>query len=178
MNGNIHNAILVYRIKNGEDKLIRELVLNNYDRVYKYFRYKTGDEHLAYDLAQEVFLRLMTGIESYSEAARFNSYLMRIAHNVLVDYLKSRKEASFVEDIEFLCCINTLEDDVSDKDAVGRALMKLPYEQREAVILKFVAGLKSREIAEITDTNVSTVKSRIYLGKEKLKIMLKEEGIV
>jgi len=103
---------------------------------------------------------------------------MRIAHNVLIDYWKLRKEASSIEDIEFLLQMNTFEDAVSDKDVLRRALMKLPAEQREAVLLKFVAGLKSREIAEITNTNVSTVKSRIHLGKEKLKIILKEEGIV
>ncbi|MBR3768357.1 MAG: RNA polymerase sigma factor [Clostridia bacterium] len=177
MNGNIQNALLIHRIKNGENELAQELIINNYDRVYKYIRYKTGDEHLAYDLTQEVFLRLLTGIISYREKSHFNAYLMRIAHNVLVDYFKLRKEASSIEDIEFIPQINAFEDTVSDKDAVRRALMKLPLEQREAVLLKFVAGLKSREIAEITNSNVATVKSRIHLGKEKLKIILKEEGL-
>ncbi len=178
MNGNIQNALLVHRIKNGENELTKELIIKNYERVYKYLHYKTGDEHLAYDLTQEVFLHLLTGIGNYYEKAHFNAYLMRIAHNVLVDYWKRRKEASSIEDIEFLSQMNTFEEAVSDKDALRRALMKLPAEQREAVLLKFVAGLKSREIAEITNTNVSTVKSRIHLGKEKLKIILKEEGIV
>ena len=43
MNANIYNALLVHRIKNGENELIKELIVNNYDRVYRYIRYKTGD---------------------------------------------------------------------------------------------------------------------------------------
>lgn len=178
MNGNIQNALLIYRIKNGEGGLSGELISKNYDGVYRYVRYKTGDENLAYDLTQEVFLRLLKELGSYSEKTHFNAYLMRIAHNVCADFFRSRKDTAYFDDIGFEPLENTFEDTLAKKDAVRRALLKLPAEQREAVLLKFVSGLKSREIAEITNTNVSTVKSRIYLGKEKLKTILIEEGIV
>lgn len=178
MNGNIHNALLVYRIKNGENELTRELILNNYDRVYKYLHYKTSDGHIAYDLTQEVFLRLLNSLEDYRELSYFNAFLLRIAHNVLVDYFRKTREELSIEDAEYISPCNAFEDSVSERDAVRRALMKLPAEQREAVLLKFVAGLKISEIAEISNVNASTVKSRIHLGKEKLKKLLKEEGIV
>ncbi len=178
MNGNIRNAMLVLRIKNGEAELIKELIVNNYDRVYKYIRFKTGDEHLSYDLTQEVFIRLINALEDYREQTYFNAFLMKIARNALADHFRSRREEVSLDEAEYNIPADVFEDVLSRKDAVRRALMRLPAEQRDAVLLKFVSGLKSREIAEITNVNVSTVKSRIHIGKEKLKILLKEEGIV
>ena len=100
---------------------------------------------------------------------RFSAWLYRIAHNTC--YSRLRKDMGKVY-VEVDPNLHPSEMAIENRLAVEKALRHLPDEQREAVILKVFHELKFEEIAEVQGAPVSTVKSRLYLGFEKLRTIL------
>lgn len=152
-----------------------------YDDIYRFCRYYTGNETDSYDIAQEVFLRLM----KYADACNHRNlkgYLIMIARNLCCDYFCSQS-AQRENTISFDAITGGTEDVAAqrqagcgrtiadcDSELYLRALLQgIPQEQREVVILRIHDGLKFREIAKITGCSLPTAKSRFRLGIASLK---------
>lgn len=173
---------LVNRIKAGEKEAMEILVKRHYSSIYSYIYRKTGDKHIAYDLTQEVFIKMLQAVKSYSHQGKFPMWLMKIAVNQCYDYFRSKSYKAVSKQMELK---DTLADHSSDifehvyerqeQIKAQQAVMELPQPQREAIILSYYHGLKIREIAQITETNESTIKSRLRHGIKKLKIRLEGE---
>ena len=100
---------------------------------------------------------------------RFSAWLYRIAHNTCYSRLRKDIGKTFVElDPD----MGSRRAPIETRLAVEKALLQLPDDQREAVVLKVYQSLKFEEIAAIQDAPVSTVKSRLYMGFEKLRVLL------
>ena len=145
---------------------------------------------LAEDLRQEVFLRIYRAATTYRPTAQFSTWLYRIATNLCLDTLakqQRRKERSIDSSLE-----SESEDfderliDPSDapdaivlkkemKDRVRSALTRLPEDQRIVVIMRHYHDLKFHEIAAIVERPISTVKSQMVAGLERLNKMLSKQ---
>ena len=119
---------------------------------------------------QWVFLHLLRYLETYTEQKKFKAWLYRIASNVCTDYFRRAARAPAGEEtLEFLQEEDKRFEQIEQRELVEQALGCLPEMQRETIVLYYFHGFKLREIAEITDTKMSTVKSRFRQGMEKLK---------
>jgi RNA polymerase sigma-70 factor (ECF subfamily) len=153
-----------------------EEVANRYGSQIYTFAYRlTGNRHDALDLSQEVLLRVRRGLRSYRPGS-FEGWLWRITRNAFIDETRRRKRRPAV----------ALEDD--DRGTFGTAppadealahyqlgedvqaaLLALPVEFREAVVLCDIVGLTYDEIAGAADVPVGTVRSRIHRGRTMLR---------
>lgn len=182
---------LIKRIRQGEKHLFGQLVEKYYDDVFRYCYYQTGNEHTAYDCAQETFYHLMRFLDNYRERNHFRSYLVRIASNVCKDYFRKNnprivREVSYDQwndndvpeenHMHISPAVDGSEQESLLKLSIREGLMHLPEIQREVIVLYYYQGYKLREIAGLTGVPLSTVKTRLYAGTEKLKQYLKEEG--
>lgn len=157
-----------------------EEVARVYGRKIYNFAYRlTGNPADAHDLVQEVLLRVRKGLANYQPGS-FEGWLWRITRNAFIDEIRKRKrrptsplpdemdrwDAATAEpaDVEF--------DRLSLGDDVQKALLELPIEFREAVILCDVVGLSYEEIAEAVAVPVGTVRSRIHRGRRQLRTLL------
>lgn len=171
---------LVEEIKNGNHSAMEVLINRHYKPVFAYVYRKIGDYHLAYDLTQEIFIKVVKSIHTFKPEGTFQNWLLTIAVNHCRDYFRNR---SFQDSKQVQHFKYPIEDDKSsvwdlfnrksEHKRVTEALQSLPDFQREAIILKFYHGLKIKEIAAITNSNESTVKSRLKQGIEKLRLKLK-----
>lgn len=175
---------MIRRIQQGEGALFGQLADKYYDEVFRYCYYKTGNEHTAYDCTQETFLRLLRFLEHYTERRQFKAYLLRIALNVCRDHFRKDNrsplpydEMSDMEQESASPSGSSWEKRVEDSLLVQRALSQLPSYQQEVVILYFYHNYKLREIAQITGVSLSTVKSRLHQGMERLRQIFRKEGI-
>ena len=149
-----------------------------------------NDITLAEDLRQEVFLRIYRSAKTYRPTAQFSTWLYRIATNLCLDTLtkqKRRKETPIADylESEFESFDDRLIDPSDAPDAVmlkkeieGRvrsALARLQEDQRVVVTLRHYHDLKFQEIAEILECPISTVKSRMAAGMERLSRMLSKQ---
>ena len=153
-----------------------EEVAHRYGRTIYNFAYRlTGNRDDASDLAQEVLLRVRRGLPSYKPGS-FEGWLWRITRNAFIDETRRRKRrptaplpdhdradlgTSPAAD-EALAAVRLSED-------VQQALLDLPFEFREAVVMCDVVGLAYDEIADAVGVPVGTVRSRIHRGRKILR---------
>lgn len=160
---------VIERVLNGDSEDFNLLVRQWEKPIYNFIFRMIGNRDEAMDLCQDVFLKAFRELGTLKDRDRFTAWLYRIAHNTCYSRLRKNIGKTWVE----------LDPDTGAKSvsienriAVERALLQLPDDQREVVVLKVYQDLKFEEIAVIQDAPVSTVKSRLYMGFEKLRGIL------
>lgn len=163
-------------IGQGKTEYLNDIAQSYYDDIYRFCRFQTGDAEWAYDLAQETFLRFIRYVD-FMEGGSLKGYLLTIAMNVCRDGFKEKgrrsRELSWETSLDEERAAECAEPE--SHIALQEALLLLPDFQREAIVLHYYYDLKYREIAQMTSSSVSTVKSRIRQGCQKLQKMLEQE---
>ena len=171
---------LLTLIANG-DKDALECVYNRYGTsVFSLARYMLREEAIAEEITQEVFITLWLKASTFNpQRGSPRAWLMSIAHNRVIDQLRSSKRAressnrvaSDLLALHTLSHVNT-EDEAQrslDREQVLKALTALPEEQRKVVIMAYFEGYSQSEIAKALDQPLGTVKTRLRLALQKLR---------
>lgn len=155
------------------------LIRKHYDNIFRYCYRKTGNQQIAEDLTQEVFIKLVKSIEGYRFTGKFTNYLFTIAVNTCNDFYRTNKytyEDSNIDDKEDKS--RKPVDYIMQKELESRvkiAIETLPDMQKDAIILFYYHDLKIKDIAKIMDANINTIKSRLKQGRDKLEKILGED---
>ncbi|MCU1677983.1 MAG: polymerase, sigma-24 subunit, subfamily [Frankiales bacterium] len=163
--------LVVRRAKAGDRDALRFLYVRYAGNVSGYVRSIVRDHHEAEDITQLVFAKLITVIDRYDEGAvPFFGWLLRVAHNAAIDYLRSNRTIAVAE-------VHGTDDAGADDDTDRResfavALATLPEEQRSVVLLRHVVGLSPGEIAELLGRSESSVHGLHYRGRRALQCEL------
>ena len=181
---------LMLQIQAGDLRSFDILVKRWEKRLLNYCYRMVNDMALAEDLPQEVFLRIYRSAKTYRPTAQFSTWMYRIATNLCLDTLakqQRRKEMpidTYLEsesegfDERLIDPSNPPHAVVIRKETESRvrsALACLPEDQRIVVIMRHYHDLKFHEIAEILERPISTVKSRMAAGMERLSRMLSKQ---
>ncbi len=169
---------------------LEELVKRNQDSVYASFYYLSSNCEDILDLTQEALLKMARNIKKLKEPSKFKAWLNQIVSRLFYDYIRSKNRKLQTVPID------KKEDEQNDKFNVTdvpckectpeesslntelnciieRSIHKLPDSFKLAIVLREFQGLSYEEIAQITNTNVGTVKSRISRARTKLQEDLK-----
>ena len=172
---------LMLQLQTGDLRSFDTLVKRWEKPLLNYCYRMVNDIALAEDLRQEVFLRIYRSAKKYRPTAQFSTWMYRIATNLCLDTLakqQRRKEtpiAAYLEsesegfDEKLVDPSDTPDAAVVKKETESRvrsALVRLPEDQRVVVIMRHYNGMKFREIAEILEYPISTVKSRMAAGMD------------
>ncbi|MCW5937197.1 MAG: sigma-70 family RNA polymerase sigma factor [Fimbriimonadaceae bacterium] len=177
------------RTKETDGALFQRLMEDSYRQAYNTAVRLTGDATDAEDLLQETYLRAFRFFARYDESLPFMSWLYRIMTNVHIDMVRRKarlKTVSLDQSSEDGAKSWELPDETSRTDAplmectvqepLELGLKAMTPEFRTAVVLADVEGLSYEEIAEIMDTSVGTVRSRIHRGRKQLRSYLEARG--
>ncbi|MFD1738403.1 RNA polymerase sigma factor [Bacillus salitolerans] len=174
---------LIKEINNGSEAAMEVLTRRYYKPIYGFIYRKVGNKETAYDLTQEIFIKVIQRIPSYSQKGTFKSWLFSIAVNHCRDYWGSAHYRNSLQHIELPESLESNGSSVSyiferkkSRDQVRSAIQSLPEYQREALILKYFHDMKIKEIAVVTNASVPTVKSRLKQGLGKLANLLERSG--
>src|SRR3989442_2466223 len=160
---------VIERVVEGDSEAFNILIRRWERPIYNFIVRMIGDRDEAMDLSQDCFLKAYRELRTLKDRDRFSSWLYRIAHNACLSQIRKNHGKTWVElDPE----LGAAESRPETRLAVEKALGQLPPDQREAVVLKVFQSLKFEEIAAIQDAPISTVKSRLYMGFEKLRAIL------
>lgn len=171
--------LLVRKMKGGDENAIDLFVRKYYQDILKYCYYHCHDKEYAEDLTQETFVRFFTKLSSYQHSGKAKNYLYTIARNLCRDLLKKNREIP-VEDsnLREMADSGTYPtEEIVNKLAVKQALLQLPDELREVVILYYFQGLKFTEIAGILQIGLPLAKYRMRQAKLQLEQLLRKEGL-
>ena len=165
---------LVVLYAGGNDEAF-DLLLDRHQQVlYAYILYTVRNKNLADDFFQETFCKAITTIRQgrYTESGRFRSWLMRIAHNLMIDYFRQKKNEKTLSNDEWgfdlfnnsSLCEENVEGEWIRKQVhndVKKLVGHLPETQREVVELRYYGELSFREIADITGVSINTALGRM-----------------
>ena len=154
---------LVQRAIKGDAQAFGELYQQNLKRIYRYTFYKVGSATEAEDLTEQTFLKAWEAMGRYREqGVPFSAWLFRLAHNLVIDYHRTRHEAASLDD-----AMET-EDKQPGPDEIARArldvgtlqdaITKLTPEQQQVIILRFVQGLSHGDVAAIMGKNEGAIR--------------------
>jgi RNA polymerase sigma-70 factor (ECF subfamily) len=192
--GDATDEMLMVRYQRGERKAFAELVRRHNRPIYNFVLRQLRVPSLAEDVTQDVFMRLVQNAAEFKHEARFLTWLYTIARNLCIDQLRKlshRRHASLDQPGRDQAPEGkTLGESISDpsplasaehnavssevRSCIVRAVDSLPDDQREVFLLREVASLPFREIAEITGVGENTVKSRMRYALDRLKEALSE----
>lgn len=166
--------ILIREARNGSQEALAQLLYKNYNILFKYLVKFTFNVNLAEDLTQETMVKAIEKIDLYDpEKSKFSTWLIAIAQNTYMDYLRrvKREKKYFDADVLFEQLKGHMEIHDDSFDCILDALAKLPDESRFPLLLKHYHGYSYEDIAHKMGIPLGTVKSRIH---NALKILRKE----
>jgi len=175
--GAVEDASLMTRVAEGEAAAL-EALYQRYGRVtYSLARRILGEEQLAQDVVQEVFLTVWRDAVKFdSSRGQVSTWLLTMTHHKAVDSVRKeenlRKRRESADVLEFHDSGSRVDDDVWSsvkRDHVRQALGALPVVQREALGLAYFGGYTQREIAKLTDAPLGTVKTRMLAGMRRMR---------
>ncbi len=183
---NLHDTLLFYRLRRGDHAAFEAVVAEHYPSVYKQVWYLcNGNAEIAADLTQETFVEAWRCLPSFAGRSSLRTWLFTI---VVRSWHRHRRRSGNTEqdilleagDQERLPDLspspsNQTEINLS-AESVCCALRKIPSLSREVVVLYYLDQLKYREIADILDIPLGTVKSRLHTALKQLRIHLEPEG--
>jgi RNA polymerase sigma-70 factor (ECF subfamily) len=181
---------LITRFVKGDERCFEELIDRHKNKVFSYINLYIRDQTLAEDIFQDTFLKVIQSVKSgkYYEDGKFLSWVMRIAHNLIIDNFRRVKQLNVVSnDGCELDLFNSskLSDTNIEDDYIKKQIKKdirsmigcLPDEQREVVMLRHYADMSFKEIADITGVSINTALGRMRYALVNLRKIMAEKKI-
>lgn len=182
--------VRLYRYEEDE-QAFRELMNRHQAKIYSFIYSMVGSREVTNDIFQETFTKVITKMDdTYNEQGKWIAWVMRIAHNATIDYL--RKQKRFVDvnnnyddddksdfydrlpDEDLVSAHEQIEIDEA-KESLMEHIDELPKEQREVVMLRHYYEMPFKEIAELTDVSINTALGRMRYALINLKKLFDKE---
>ncbi len=175
---------LVEALGKGDEEALTVLVERHTASIYKFSIRYTGNEAIAQDICQEVFLRLYRKARKYIPGMPFKTWLFTIVRNTSINFARSYtyRKASSLEELPQEIKKTSLLDLAPDPEArylsqesthrLSQAVQSLSEKQRTAIILRYYQGMSIKEVAEIMKSTVPSVESLIFRAKNNLMKLL------
>lgn len=172
---------LMLRYRDHGDTTAFEILYSRYKKLlFRYLQHQCGNAAVAEELFQDVWMNMIKSRERYEVKASFKTFVYRMAHNRLIDHYRKHRHgvpSSYDENEEMLNSWDFADPITPEQVASGhqqierllQAIEALPEAQREAFLLKEATGLGLEEIAQVTNVNSETAKSRLRYAINKLR---------
>ncbi len=190
MNKSSSDYELLSRFIKGEQSCFEELIHRHKNKVFAYISLYIRDQALAEDIFQDTFLKVIQSVKAgkYSDNGKFISWVMRIAHNLIIDHFRRIKQMNVISNDNYESDLfnskrfaeENIEDEMIKRQIqkdIRKMISSLPDDQREVVILRHYAGLSFKEIADITDVSINTALGRMRYALINMRKTMEEKNI-
>lgn len=188
---NLSDNELVNQFLSGDQMAIELLIRRHRKRVFGYILLLVKNQTIAEDVFQDTFVKVIKSLQEnkYTDNGRFVSWVMRIAHNLIIDYFRKEKQLkTYSNDQSEVDVFNSpkfSEKNVEEHMVFEQILSEvrilvdeLPEEQREVVLLRHYAGLSFKEIAEQTNVSINTALGRMRYALINMRKVMQERNMV
>ena len=189
----IEDALWVEKAQQGDTRAFDRLVTKHRGKIYAMILNMVKNDADAWDLSQEAFIKAWKALSKFEARARFTTWLFRISHNAVYDWLRKRRiqgEGELNDEVFDAGRIDPgaptapkqekRPDEALEQSELQRqiedAIGKLSEEHRDVILLREVQGLDYKEIAEVTGNSLGTIMSRLHYARKKLQSYLKQDS--
>ncbi|GGH76326.1 MAG: sigma-70 family RNA polymerase sigma factor [Bacteroidetes bacterium] len=185
----LDDSVLVKEYMNGREACLEVLINRHQSRVYSYIISKLRDEDLANDVFQDTFVKVINTLRAgrYNEEGKFLPWVMRIAHNLVIDHFRRAKRIPTVSPSDDFDIFDIIKDGTPTIENVmireqiesdlTRLVEQLPDEQKEVLKLRIYSRLSFKEIAEQTDVSINTALGRMRYALMNLRKIIEQNGV-
>lgn len=184
------DALLISAYVNGDESALGELIARHKDRIYRFIYSKVYDRDVTEDIFQDTFVKVINTLKrgSYNEEGKFLPWVMRIAHNLVIDYFRRNNRMPKFESNDDFNIFPVLSDgnlnaersmikDQVEKD-VQRLIEELPEDQKEVLIMRIYKDMSFKEISEQTGVSINTALGRMRYALINLRKVIERNQIV
>lgn len=186
----ISDSVLVSRYINGEEANL-EILINKYQhRIYSFIYSKVHDKDITEDIFQDTFIKVIKTLKkgTYREEGKFFQWVMRIAHNLIIDHFRKLNKKATIDTFENFDIFDIIGDDTLNVENrlvkeqvyqdVRNLIEELPDDQREVLIMRIYKDMSFKEIADITDVSINTALGRMRYALINLRKLIEKHQIV
>jgi RNA polymerase sigma factor (sigma-70 family) len=181
---------LVTKFVNGESWAIEDLIHRYKNKVYTYILLTVKNQHLAEDIFQDTFIKVIRSLKEgkYNDNGRLLSWIMRIAHNLIIDHYRKEKQLNTLSNSDNeIDLFNSpkYSDDTIEQLLISEQVMKdvrklvdqLPPDQKEIILLRHYGDLSFKEIADQTNVSINTALGRMRYALINLRRLIDQHQI-
>jgi RNA polymerase sigma-70 factor (ECF subfamily) len=186
----ICEATLIKNYISGSEKALELLINHHKLRIFNFINSKVNDRETAEDLFQDTFIKVIKTLKNgkYNEEGKFLPWVMRIAHNLVIDYFRKEKRIPTVENnddydvFQFISNHDVNVENTIIQEQITLDLQKLIYElpedQKEVLIMRLYRDMSFKEIAENTHVSINTALGRMRYAIINLRKLISEHQII
>lgn len=184
------DAVLVRQYVHGDEQALAQLIDRHQVKIYSFIFSKVRDRDLTEDIFQDTFIKVIHTLKKgkYNEEGKFVSWVVRIAHNLIIDYYRKNNKMQMQRENDEFSIFRYMEDNSpsvedalvqlqAEKEICG-LLELLPDDQQEVVKLRIFEDLSFKEIAEQTGVSINTALGRMRYAVLNMRKILEQKTII
>ena len=187
---NFSDQQLVSAFLSGDSLSIEHLIIRHKDKIFRFIMSKVQNVDLANDIFQDVFIKVINKLREgrYNEEGKFISWVMRIAHNLVIDHFRKNSRIPKFEnshDFDIFSVLKNTDIDIENKmikdqihGEVKKIIEFLPDDQKEVLIYRYYNDLSFKEISEKTGVSINTSLGRMRYALINLRNIIKKKNII
>lgn len=184
------DAILVREYINGDEQALSQLINRHQHRIYSFIYSKVFDKDIAEDVFQDTFIKVIRTLKrgKYNEEGKFLPWVMRIAHNLVIDHFRKNKRMPRFENSRDFDIFSVLSDtglnaekqiikDQIEND-VKELIKELPEDQLEVLTMRIYKNMSFKEISERTGVSINTALGRMRYALINLRKIIEKHNLI
>ena len=184
------DAVLVKNYMSGDESALATLIQRHQSKIFGFIYSKVNDRDLSDDIFQDTFIKVIKTLksQSYNEEGKFLPWVMRIAHNLVIDHFRKSKKMPLQRETDEYSVFNFMTDNglniegqmISDQVAsdLTKLLDELPEDQKEVLVMRMYQDLSFKEIAELTGVSINTALGRMRYALLNLRKIIEKNQII
>ena len=184
------DALLVKNYMSGDENALTTLINRHQTKIYSFIYSKISDRDISDDIFQDTFIKVIKTLKSnsYNEEGKFLPWVMRIAHNLIIDHFRRNKKMSMYRETEEFSIFSIMTDqsltvenrmisDQVEKD-LKKLIEELPQDQKEVLVMRIYQDLSFKEISELTGVSINTALGRMRYALMNLRKVIDKHQII
>ena len=184
------DGVLVSNYINGCEKSLEIIIKRHKQRIFSFILSKVLDRDVAEDIFQDTFIKVINTLKrgAYNEEGKFLPWVMRIAHNLVIDHFRRNKRIPTFKNTDEFDIFTVISDEVLNVEKqliknqiledVRGLIQELPDDQKEVLIMRMYRDMSFKEIAENTDVSINTALGRMRYALINLRKLIEKHNII
>ncbi len=184
------DALLVNNYVNGDENALTILINRHQSKIFGFIYSKISDRDISNDIFQDTFIKVIKTLKSnsYNEEGKFLPWVMRIAHNLIIDHFRRNKKMPMFRETEEFSIFSIMSDDsptIENKiireqveTDLKKLIQELPADQKEVLVMRMYQDMSFKEISEITGVSINTALGRMRYALMNMRKIIDKHQII